>query len=319
MFMERNMLIVYKEDTERDAKAEIVKYTDRIWFNEDGDANYLQSMIIHVLDDSPKPLSQLFFLLPAPKDHVRDVKDASETCLDDQFVFNSFKTLGYRIKTKDENGGTIFNDGFDNVTVRYGNTLDEPLIIGNTTCISVKFNGDIQSGEFREIRLRFLISGLATSRRTAYTVDLSYFGDYTVEADYKVAVNSVKGHAQIPVIAIYDKDTKQGGFDVILYLPPDMEGRDFPALARKSIDTHTEDGSEGDEREKYIWHLREATDAREATFGLRISITGRWSYEIRPVIVWLFDEVTKSSRIGIVALILAVVSLIVALVIVLVP
>lgn len=318
---------MYKADEEREAKAEIVKYCDRIWFDEAGNAECLRSMIIHVLDDSPKNLSQLGFLLPAPSNHVQRVVDASETCLDRDFIFNSFKTCGYGVKARNQNGGIIFNDNFDNMVVRYGNKLDI-IGIGNTTCLNVKFPEDIRPGQFRELRLRFLISSLAVMmREETYAIDLPYFGDYTSLSNYKTATDQVKGHDQIPVIPIYNKDTRQGGFDVILYLPPGMEGHDFPTLAKKSIDKHTEDGTEGEEREKYIWRLREATDANQATFGLRLSLAGNWSYEIRPkltemtrmttfLLMQLVDVANSSSKalwIGVAALVAAIAALVISL------
>lgn len=320
-------IIAYKADEDRGAEADTVKYSDRIWFHEDGSANCLRSMIIHVSDKSPKPLSRICFLLPVPVDSVQEIEDASDTCLNMNFIFNSYKTGGYKVKEQDEHGGVILNDNFDNVVVCYRNKFCK-IGIGNTTCVEAKFAKDIKPGEFRELRVRFSISSLAALiRGETYAVALPYFGDHTSLSDFKVATDQVRGHEEIPAIPIYNKDTKQGGFDVIVYLPPGMEGHDFPTLARKSIDRHMEDGSEGEEREKYMWRLREATDAERATFGLGLSLAGNWSYRIRPrltemmrmttfLLMELKDLARTSSKakwMGIAALIVAIAAVVLSL------
>lgn len=322
------LIMVYKANEEKEAKAEIVKYSDRVWFDSTGDAKCLRSAIIHILGDSPKPLSQLSFLIPVPRDHILEILDRSETCLAVDFPFNHFKTGGYKIKTKTESGGTIFNDGFDDVTVRHGNTVD---IIGidNTSVVTLKFAQEIRRGEFREVRFLLSISSLATIiREDTYAIDLPYFGEFTSLSTYRAATDQVRAHEQIPVIPIYNKDTRQGGFDVILYLPPGVTGHDFPALATKSIDRYNEEGVESEGREKYIWRLRQATDAPEVNLGVRFSIAGNWSFEIRPKIremgrmvtflLMAFEDIRKSASksfwISIAALVVGIVALIISLV-----
>lgn len=322
------LIMVYKADEEKEAEAEIVKYSDRIWFDSTGGAKCLRSVIIHVLDRSPKPLSQLCFVMPVPRNNITgEIVDKSETCTDIGFGFNSFKTGGYRVESREKDGGVIYNDGFENVRVRYGNKFNI-IGIGNTSVLQATFSEAIQRGEFREVRVGFSVSSLAIKfKEDTYAIDLPYFGDSTSLFNYKEAINQVKGHEEIPVIPIYNRETRQGGFDVILYLPPGMEGHDFPALTKKSIDRHNQDGTEAEEREKYMWRLREATDALQVAFGVRLSIAGNWSYGMEPkiramstmttfILMKLSDvtrSVSKSLWIGIAALIIAAAALAISL------
>lgn len=307
------LIMVYKSDDESEIDATIVKFSDRIWFDQNGDAKCLRSLIIHVSDASVKLLSKLFLLMPVARDSICEAVDRSETCTNIDFAFNSFKTGGYRVESRDNNGGLIYNDGFENVRVCYGNRI-EIISVHNCSVLEVTFSEAIRRGEFREIRLGLSITSLATKVGGTYAIDLPYFGASTSLFDCRKATEQLMGHAQIPVIPIYDREARQGGFDVITYIPPGMEGSDFSPRSTKSIARLDEAGISSQQREKRIWRLRKVTDAVQVCYGDRFSVTGRWGYEIRPVIEKMSESSNRALWFGIVALIVGIISLIVSLV-----
>lgn len=274
------LLMVYNPDPDIGANAEIVKFCDRIWFDGDGDAKCLRSVIVHVLDQSKRSVRELCFLTPVATSDIvpQEIVDKSDTCASPDWAFNSFKTGGYHIEQTDASGGTIFNDGFSNVVFRYGNRA-EIAAIANASLITIGLAQPIQPGEFREVRFLFGVKSLAKKyKKDTYAIDLPYFAEFTSFCAYTAATKVVKGQRQIPVIPKYDMASNNGGFDVIIYLPPGTTGSDFPPQALKSIDDHGEDGVQSESREKYIWRLRQVTDASAViAAGGDFWIVGNWS------------------------------------------
>lgn len=278
------VIMVYKSSDERDADAQIVKYSDDIWFSHDGSARCLRSMIIHVLQGSPMALSKVSLVIPLPAKQITQIADKSETCLSEDFWLNrpEYQAGGYKVK--DTKLGTIFNDNFDDVTVRFPNTFEPLVSIGSASILTINLAEPVKAGELREVRFAFSASSVAKFyEEDNYYVDLLYFGSSTVDYDHRKEIDHLRSNEQIPVKPIYNLDIDQGGFDVILYLPPGMIG-DFP-MRKSPTRLANEEGTEGEVREKYMWEMHPATDASLVTLGANFLVGGWWRPSVRrPVI-----------------------------------
>ncbi|MFH1060671.1 MAG: hypothetical protein V1797_18575 [Pseudomonadota bacterium] len=61
---------------------------------------------------------------------------------------------------------------------------------------------------------------------------------------------------EIPIKKLFDQQTRQGGFDAFMHLPPGMEGRRFKPFS-ETTSNHLPDGSVSDKNmEKLIWRAR---------------------------------------------------------------
>ena len=259
-------------------KAKIVKYTDRFWFDTTGNADCLRSMIVNVLDESPAPLSEIWMLIPVSAAHIQNVVDRSATCLDAAFYFNAIKTNGYHVKSRNSRGGVIYNDGLDDVQVRFDNTITvEPIT--NASFLKVEFADPIKPGEYREIRLSFSVSSLARKiRRGEYEFQLPYFTSLTGRHSFRGAASTLAGE-DITVMPSVDPQRAIGGFDVFMYLPPSATGHGFESSSM-NVDAHDLAGAETEPKEKYHWRMRKATDRREITLGTGFNIAGCFTTEL---------------------------------------
>ena len=61
-----------------ECECHIIKYVDRIWLSETGDAEILRTFIVKVDEESPKPLKEIRLLIPHK--HVENIENVTRNC-----------------------------------------------------------------------------------------------------------------------------------------------------------------------------------------------------------------------------------------------
>lgn len=244
---------------DRSVEAEIVKYADRIWLDKNGVAEILHSIIVGVVGGHP--LEQLSMLLAVEDGSIEDLRDASETCFKepDECYFNRAKTNGYRIEEQPDTDGLgyVFVDGFNHVEVCTQNRVTHKAV-ANSCLVTVSFGKKpIAPGSFRKLRLysklKLPVHRLNNKEEESYTIEFGYF-DAT---SFQDAIQIIGGQEhEIPVRAIIDHKTRQGGFDVFVYLPPSFTGRNWWGGEPRTEYVEVSGQEAGVARTKYTFRLR---------------------------------------------------------------
>ena len=311
-----------KNPSEQDVECKIVQYADRIWLNSDGSIDCLREFIISN-ESTTNSLTRVRMVLPFRS--LLKLEDKSERFLDPNFLFikSSFITGGYELINKDPihkgGGGVINYDGFPRVKVQCNNTIvARQLSPHNATLIEIQSKEDpIAPRELRFIAISFSVSSLLDQMfgsSDIYSLTLSYFNGMPI----KQAIEELRGDnskLEIPAVKIYDKETKQGGFDVFLYLPPNLAGQGFSD--KMAVSKHQFDGTEGPNRQKFIWRARFVFKDKDlllmdkARFDLHGYINNPAKFEeMRSKISNIIETLKKNKKFTVIAIILSILALI---------
>jgi len=270
----------------------IIKYVDRIWLSEIGDAEVLRTFIVKVNENSPKPLREVRLLLPFKR--VENLEDVTKNCFlsPSKYYFNSpeiCSTREYKIvhevtqPDRFDSYGTINHDGIKNIKV-FPSIDYSSYKEGNYSVIRLQLPPEegLKKGECTEIRLKFQISSLLDKITTGlfpvYLIELSYFS-----TRYINKINQPNKNLEIkvkPVLGLAESQFK-GGFDIFLYLPPGFEKVTGFNPFKEKYDVFNIAGKKTSEkRVKFLWRLRELLKQKElpenslSGVGLDISISG---------------------------------------------
>jgi len=249
------LVCMLKGEEDKNCKAEIVKYGDRIWIDPIR-ISCIREFIVSLASDS-KPLSRIRMLLPFK--HVLELRDLCETLLDENYLFNGFHSCGYKLERVDpiQKKGNIICDDFKNVEVIYGdyNLLLSTSFVRNANLIEIyRKNEPLKPGSLWMVRVSFKVTSvLNLLSEDNYLFETEYFEGF----DFKEELEHLGWpDLEIPFKKIYNPKTKQGGIDVLLYLQPPLHGTRFNAY-KETTSKHRFDGTEGQENlEKYIWRGR---------------------------------------------------------------
>ena len=322
------LIAFFKSQGDHSCDCEIAKFVDRIWLEKTGDLVCIRTFIIYVKEKST-PLNGIRMLVPFRD--VLDSTDISDTCLDKKYLLNAGSGAdgGYEIKTVDPKKiyGTVSYDFFEDVevTTKIVNKAYAAPETGLCTVIAIDFpEQPIQEGKFRLIRCRFKITSVldklfAQRESKTYSFEQGYFAKALYLKDF--AMLDIK-NLEVPVNKWYNPETKQGGFDVFLYLSEGMEGRRFNSDA-ETISKFRPDGTKAEENaQKFIWRARlqflekvKYLKADKASFSIQGYIEDPYMLEgIRKAVADLKRAFQKSKKWIYIALIISILSFIAMLV-----
>ena len=247
----------------------IIKYVDRIWLSEIGDAEVLRTFIVKVNENSPKPLREVRLLLPFKR--VENLENVTENCFlsPSKYYFNSpeiCSTREYKIvheviqPARFDSYGIIDHDGIQNIKV-FPSIDYSSYKEGDCSVIRLQLppKEGLKKGECTEIRVKFQISSffdkITTGLFPNYLVELSYFS-----SRYINEINQLNRNCEIkvkPVLGLAESQFK-GGFDIFLYFPPGFDKvTGFNSFKEKYDFFNIAGEKTSEKRVKLLWRLRE--------------------------------------------------------------
>lgn len=246
----------------------IVKYVDRVWLSEIGDADVLRTFIVKVNENSLSPLTEVRILIPHK--YIKNIKIANETCFlpASEYYFNSPHMTSiqeYKIVQKpssvirSDNFGIINHDGIENIKIFASLDNYSSYQVGDCTVIRLQFPFGLEKGESTEIRLTFQIISLFTrtssDENPVYFVPFSYFSPRYInevdQLDKKLEIG-VK-----PTLGEDKSERRIGGFDTIVYLPPEfIETSEFNADKKRPDPYNLHGKKMPEERMRLMFRLR---------------------------------------------------------------
>lgn len=252
------LLCFLKDKEEQGVSCEIVTYCDRLWLNSDGGIDCIKIFIINNTD-TEKSLTRVRMLVPYK--NLLEIKDISEKFLDPSFLLTQNSTGGYTLGEYDpiRKLGTITIDGFQNVNVLANNIITTShLKPSEVSLVEIKNEvNPILPGEFRLIALSFSVSSLLEQMFGKESDTYSLCIDYLDKTQNSQALGHLVGNnkLEIPIKKIFNAETRQGGFDIFLYLPPELSGQDFNAdkISESELQFN---GQKGEKRQKFLWRGR---------------------------------------------------------------
>lgn len=287
----------------------IIKYIDRIWLSETGDAEILRTFVVKVDENSPKPLKEVRLLIPHKR--IENVENVTESCFfsPSKCYFNSpeiYTTREYKIvrevtqPDRFDSYGKINHDGIQNIKV-FSSIDYSSYKEGDCSVIRLQIppKEGLKKGECTEIRVKFQISSffdkITTGLFPSYLIELSYFSSRYINEINKLDKNSeikVK-----PVLGLAESQFK-GGFDIFLYLPPGFDKvTGFDPFKGKYDFFNIAGKKTSEKRVKLLWRLREFLKQRKLPeesllgIGLDIFISGTLTkkYDMEEVV----DKMSK--------------------------
>jgi len=320
------LIAFFKSHEDKECDCEIVKFVDRIWVEKKGDLKCIRTLMIHVKNGSTIPLKYIRILTPFRE--IPELSDMTETCLDQNFLFNGFSTGGYKIRSSnpEQHYGIISYDYFQNVKVYTDSEVKSyQSPTKNYKTIAIDFpKHPIVPGEFRLLRFSFSITSILDALfPRVYSFMLDYFNNKSPYIEDCRLLNIQE--LEVPVNKLFNKEKKQGGFDIFVYLPPNLSCTNFNATTQLTS-KHLPDGKESKtSTQKFIWRARNIFPDDMVThlkIGITpLSINGLLNdpfemEEIRGAISTLKDDTAtlkseskKALKIGIIALIFSIISL----------
>ena len=257
---------------------EIIKFVDRIWLNELGNASYWRAVTVRVAKESPAPLKAIVMVLACGRDQMTPPEDISDTLLlqPEEYYFNSTKRHGFSVVEKTAQGGIINDDGIDGVQVQLGNRVYD-VAIADESVIRVEFAQAVEPGATLAFRIQFGVNRLAEERiRGSLELTLPYFDSWRGGRNYTEAVDWLGPRQQIPALLQIDQQFR-GGFDVFVYGPKGMESHEF-LEAERSLDNRLPNGEQsGYNRAKLKLHLRQLVRKDRVVLGDGKQFTGRFA------------------------------------------
>lgn len=323
--VEKMLVAFLKSHEDRACNCEIVKFVDRLWIEKNGELVCIRSFIVHVKVDSPAPLSHVRMLVPLQELH--SLQDLSETCLDDNYLFNKgvFSTGGFKLNScePDKKFGFVNYDYFLDVIVRTDSTLKSYLTDGSkkkSRIVSYDFpRTPINPGEFRLFRYSFSATSLLDEVfPRVFNLKIEYFNKDYHEDEFRVLDCA---NLEIKVAKLYNKETRQGGVDIFLHLPKDLSSTNFNSLTQTTSDFLPDGTFSKKKNQKFIWRARaiyqdeDYLSAGETPISIEGLINDPFEMEeVRGEITQLRTDTSKLDRDGRKNLLLGYIALAVGLV-----
>ena len=304
---------------EKGIECKIVKYADRIFLEDDGSAEVMRLFIVELPQKGSSSLNKIRFLIPRLANNIENLSRFSG---DPTYPFNEEGSATNEIRVINEH--RIIYDGFD-CRIGHQHTI-ESHSYEDTTRVDIDLRDDpIPPGSREMFRFKFNISGLIKKLPSKNVFEFTYFCPDKSKKDAFPTLSH--DHTILPVIPIYNSQTLQGGFDILVYAPPAQE---ISSVLGKYTHVDTVFRSKGErlsrKRSGILWHLREFIQSpyedivwREAT-----GFNRRWLFEgtvKTPVVYEDIAQIKKDNNrnfiisiigaiAGITALILYIISLI---------
>ena len=245
------MLVAFYKDTEsKQSEVKIIKFSDRIWINEEGDIECNREIYLSLLQGDLRKIFMLTLF-----QNIIDLEDLTETFLKEDYPENNVHSGKYKLIDGDK--GLFSLDHLDKIYAVKIKTLQSSAI-RNCCYIEVIFDQESTTPTSAAIRLKFRINSLVEKlTEDNYGITLSYFENR--ECEHECNVLDVPGK-EIKAVTILDMDKKSGGFDVLVHLPYGARKVSSTEHAHISRSALAPQGNEGESRTQCIWHLREFFD-----------------------------------------------------------
>ena len=320
-----------------DCECYVIKYVDRIWLSGSGDAEISRTFIVKVNENSAESLKEIRILLPFK--HLTDLVNINETCFlpFSEYHFNSPEictTQQYRIIQNPPSEklfnsfGIINHDGIEDIKV-FTEIDQSTYPLGKCSVIRLKLPSPLEKGESTEIRMKFRVPSLFNKISPPpfpnYSFEFPYFSQMYIDE-----IDQLNRELEIKVKPILDMSHFSGGFDIILYFPPEyVEVSEIKAFKKKYDDPYDIRGKETSEKRlKFIWRLREflkqkgLPEETQVGIGQEVAPSGilTGKYDVRGAVERLrqampqefrtIDErITKAGWVGFIAIVLAIITL----------
>lgn len=301
---------------EKDIDCKILWYGNRIWLKDDCGAEVMCSFIVEVSQKNAHALNKISFLIPRP---ISDLENLSRFSTDSAYTFNQEGRTTGEIKVINEHR-VIFDD-FD-CRVRHKHSMS-PHFYEGTTRVDIDLRDELTPPGSRELfLLKFNVSGLIKKLPNTSIFKFYYFCPEQSKRDAFSALSH--GYSVVPIVPIYNLETRQGGFDIFVYAPPAQEVR---SVIGKYTHVEINFNSKGErlprKRSGVLWHLRELIESPQELivwkkgvgFNKRQQIEG--TVEV-PVVYQDINALKKSSIsnfiIGVIAAIAGIVALILSII-----
>lgn len=309
------MLVGIFKDPSR-CKCSIIKYVDRIWLSETGDARILRTFIVKVDENSPVPLKEIRMLLPVKQ--ILDLENFYEACFlpPSENYFNSPEACTTEESQviqeppkppKFDSFGIIRHDVSEDIKV-FSRMNQSSFQIGECSVIRFQLPRPLQKGKSTEIRIKFQVTSLFDKPSLGpfpnYSIEFSYFSQKYIE---EIKQLNRKLEIKIKPILGLEKSRFRGGFDIFLYFPPEFEEvSGFNDYFKEKYDTHNLYGKEEPtKRHKYLWRLRDLLKKRRLSetkltgIGEEIIISGTLAkrYNEKAILDILSQKIPKGFEI----------------------
>lgn len=298
--------------TQKGVDARIVYYGDRIWLSDDGGAQVMRTFIVEVSEKSTHPLKKFCFLVPRP---INNLENLSRFSTDPAYPFNEEGRMTGEIKVIDEHK-VIFDD-FD-CYVGHKHSIS-PRFYEGTTGVNIDLRDKPTPLGSRELfLLKFDVSRLIERLPNANIFRLYYFCPERCRRDAFSTLSH--NYSVVPVVPIYNPQTRQGGFDIFVYAPPTQEVQSvIGKYSHAEMNFNYKGESLPRKRSGILWHLREIIESPQEPivwkegggFNKRLEVEGTVRV---PVVYQDIDTLKKSSRTSLIIGIIGVMAGIIAIV-----
>lgn len=297
---------------EKGVDCKILWYGDRIWLRDDGGAEVMRSFVVEVSPESTHALNKISFLIPRP---ISDLENLSRFSTDLGYPFNEEGRTTGEIKVIDEQK-VIFDD-FE-CRVRHRHTMD-PHFYEGTTRVDIDLRDEPTPAGSRELfLLKFDVGELIKKLPRTNIYKFSYFCPERCRRGVFPSLSH--DHSIVPVLPIYDLETRQGGFDIFVYAPPAQEVQSVIGhYSHVEIDFDSKGESLSRKRSGILWHLRKLIESPQEPIVWKERVGfNKWlelegTVEV-PVVYQDINTLKKSSRtnliIGIIGAIVGTIALI---------
>ncbi|MBA7536192.1 hypothetical protein ES705_28455 [subsurface metagenome] len=216
----------------------------------------MRAFVIEVSPENTKPLTKFAFIIPRlVKTH--NLENLSRLSVKPKCFFNEEGRTTGEIKVINKN--RIIFDGFD-CQVDHNHGI-KPHFSDKATRIEFDLrNKPIFPGERELFRLRFDVDNLIDKRPSVSTFNFSYFAIEECKEDIFLELSHT--YDIMPVVPIYKMETRQGGFDILVYAPPYKElGSPVDKYGHVSIKYDYKAKPLNKRLNGVRWHLREIIDS----------------------------------------------------------
>lgn len=260
----------FKEHDEGGCNCQLIKFADRIFIDQSGDARLIRLVVLEVLASSPDPLKGFKMLTPVRE--PLSLKDHSALLLDESDRYNSRGLAGnYAVsqpfadtKNAGFREGLFSMDGIGSIVAFEAPGLSNIDLAGDTI-LRYRFPRALAPGEKVAVRLGFSVGSLAENTSVGAlgetvdgVVDMRLRLSYLERRNHEQALQELNpGHCEIPIVPILGTRL-EGGFDIMVGFPDTLEvSMASPRKYEQKALTSDEDGLDG---VVYIWRLRELVD-----------------------------------------------------------
>jgi len=304
---------------EKGVECKIVKYSDRIWLEDDGSVEVMRLFIVELSQKGSSGLNKISFLIPRS---INNIENLSRFSVDTTYPFNEEGRATGEIRVINEHK-IIYDDFACRVGHQY--TIDSHPY-EDATRVDIDLRDDpIPPGSREMFRLKFNVSGLVEKLPNIKVFKFTYFCPEGCKKDAFPTLSH--DHAILPVIPIYKPQNFQGGFDILVYAPPAQEIRSvLGKYAHIEINFKSKGERLSRKRSGVLWHLREFIQSphEDIVWRKATGFNKRWAIEGTVEIPVVYDDIAQIKETnrrsfiigiigaitGITALILYIISLI---------